>query len=123
MIDSSLFQRLGGAPAIDAAVDIFYQKVLRDDRVSRFFQGVDMKQQRGKQKAFLALAFGAPVKYTGKDLRQAHAQLIGQGLGDVHFDAVAEHLAQTLVELRISPDLIGDVLALVGTTRNDVLNR
>lgn len=57
---SSLYEQLGGQPAVDAAVDIFYRKVLSDDRISHFFEGVDMDRQIGKQKAFLTMAFGGP---------------------------------------------------------------
>ena len=32
----SLYERIGGAPAVKAAVDIFYGKVLKDDRIARF---------------------------------------------------------------------------------------
>lgn len=39
---STLYERLGGATALDAAVDIFYRKVLSDDRINRFFENVDM---------------------------------------------------------------------------------
>ena len=51
----SLFDQLGGEPAVEAAVDIFYRKVLSDDRISRFFEDVDMDRQRAKQKAFLTM--------------------------------------------------------------------
>ena len=49
---TSLYEQLGGAPAVDAAVDVFYRKVLSDDRVSRFFDDVDMDRQIAKQKSF-----------------------------------------------------------------------
>src|SRR5215471_17762639 len=55
---STLFERLGGAPAVDAAVDIFYRKVLTDDRISHFFEDVDMDRQAAKQKAFLTMVMG-----------------------------------------------------------------
>lgn len=45
----SLYDQLGGQAAINAAVDIFYRKVLTDDRISRFFDGVDMDRQIAKQ--------------------------------------------------------------------------
>jgi len=48
----SVYEKLGGDAAMDAAVDIFYRNVLADDRVSHFFDAVDMQAQRGKQKAF-----------------------------------------------------------------------
>lgn len=33
----SLYERIGGAAAVDAAVDVFYRKVLNDYRINRFF--------------------------------------------------------------------------------------
>lgn len=33
---ASLYERIGGEAAVDAAVDIFYRKVLSDDRVNGF---------------------------------------------------------------------------------------
>ena len=75
---------------MDAAVDVFYRKVLTDDRVSHFFDDVDMDRQIAKQKAFLTMVFGGPVAYTGKDMRTGHAHLIERGLNDSHVDAVIE---------------------------------
>ncbi len=119
----SLFEQLGGEPAIDAAVDIFYRKVLADDSISHFFDDTDMEDQRAKQKSFLTMVFGGPNTYTGKDLREAHAPLIEQGLDDSHFDAVAVHLQATLEELNVPADLVGQVMEIAGSTRDDVLNR
>jgi len=121
--DDSLYDRLGGDAAVDAAVDIFYRKVLADDTISHFFDGIDMDEQRGKQKAFLAMVFGGPEQYSGRDLRTAHAPLVEKGLDDSHFDAVAGHLDATLRELNVPDELIDEVMALAGGTRDDVLNR
>jgi hemoglobin len=120
---SSLFEQLGGAAAVDAAVDIFYRKVLTDDRVSRFFDDVDMDRQRGKQKAFLTMAFGGPHNYTGKDMRTGHAHLVARGLNDSHVDAIIELLGGTLKELGVGDPLIEQVAAIAESTRNDVLGR
>jgi hemoglobin len=119
----TLFEQLGGQPAVEAAVDIFYRKVLSDDRVSRFFEDVDMDRQRAKQKAFLTMAFGGPHNYTGTDMRTGHARLVAMGLNDSHFDAVIELLGGTLSELGVKDDLIGQVAAIAETTRKDVLGR
>lgn len=120
---SSLYEQLGGQPAVEAAVDIFYRKVLSDDRISDFFEGVDMDKQIGKQKAFLTMAFGGPHNYSGHDMRSAHAHLVKRGLNDGHFDAVAENLSSTLQELGVAQELIDQVMAIAGSTRNDVLGR
>ena len=103
--------------------DIFYRKVLADDRISSFFDGVDMEKQAAKQKAFLTMAFGGPNNYTGEDMRRGHAHLVERGLNDSHFDAVVENLGGTLAELGVSDDLIGEVAAIAETTRNDVLGK
>jgi len=121
--ETTLYQRLGGKDAIDAAVDIFYGKVLSDDRIKHFFDSIDMDKQRGKQKAFLAFAFGGPVKYTGKDMRDGHAHLLEKGLNDSHFDAVGENLAATLKELNVPQEMSDEVLAIAESTRDDVLGR
>lgn len=119
----SLFEQLGGEAAVDAAVDVFYRKVLADYRINRFFNNVDMDKQAAKQKAFLTMAFGGPNHYTGKDLRDGHAKLVKMGLNDSHFDAVLENLAATLIELGVAQELVDQVNALAETTRNDVLGK
>ena len=118
-----LFEQLGGAAAVNAAVDIFYRKVLADDRVSRFFEGVDMDKQAAKQKAFLTMAFGGPHNYSGKDMRTGHAHLVQMGMNDSHVDAIIELLGGTLKELGVADGLISQVAAIAESTRNDVLGR
>ena len=120
---TTLYEQLGGEPAVDAAVDIFYRKVLADGRISRFFEAVDMQAQAAKQKAFLTMVFGGPNRYTGRDMRMAHARLVTQGLDDSHFDAVVENLGATLRELGVGDAQIGQVAAIAESVRNDVLGR
>ena len=120
---NNLYDKIGGDAAVDAAVDIFYRKVLADDRISSFFEGVDMEKQAAKQKAFLTMAFGGPHNYTGKDMREGHAHLVAKGLNDSHFDAVMENLGATLQELNVPDELIQEAAAIAESTRNDVLGR
>ena len=120
---TTLYEQLGGEAAVNAAVDIFYRKVLTDHRINRFFDGVNMAQQAAKQKAFLTMAFGGPHNYTGEDMRKGHAHLVKLGLDDSHFDAVIENLGATLVELNVPQELIAQVAAIGESTRNDVLGR
>ncbi len=118
-----LYDEIGGEAAMNAAVDIFYRKVLKDARISHFFDGVDMDKQSAKQKAFLTMACGGPNKYTGLDMRLGHAHLVARGLNDSHFDAVVENLGNTLKELKVPDHLIAQVAAIAESTRNDVLGR
>jgi len=121
--DNSLYDQLGGEAAVNAAVDVFYRRVLADSYVIRFFEGVDMEKQAAKQKAFLTMAFGGPHSYSGKDMREGHRHLIKMGLDDTHFEHILMHLRATLSELGVANDLIQQVIAIADSTRDDVLDR
>lgn len=121
---SALFERIGGDAAVDAAVERFYEIVLADERIAHFFAGVDMKRQAMHQKLFLKYAFGGMPNYTGQSMRKAHKHLVEEmGLTDVHFDAVLEDLGLSLRGLGVDEGMIGEVIAIAETTRNDVLDR
>ena len=120
--DVSLYDLLGGDHhELLAATTAFYKKVLADELLSPYFSSVDIERQAGMLAEFLAMAFGGPHAYTGRDLRTAHQHL--PGLTDAHFDRVLEHLAETLREAGVSE---GDVItagAVAETVRDQVLNR
>ena len=121
---ANLFKRIGGEAAVDAAVDIFYQKVLADERIKHFFVGIDIEKQRGHQKRFLTYAFGGSPSYDGRGMREAHARLVNEkGLNDSHFDAVLEDLDSTLAELGVAQDLREDVALVAESVRDVVLDR
>ena len=121
--ERSLFEKIGGKAAVEAAVDIFYEKVLVDVRIKDFFEGVDMPGQRNKQKAFLTFAFGGAPNYSGENMCAAHKHLVEKGLDETHFDAVIENLGATLKELSVPDDLINEAVQIALSTKWDVLNR
>lgn len=122
--NKSLFERLGGKDAVNAAVDIFYDKIMADDRINYFFEGIDMPKQRAHQKAFLTYALGGAPNYEGRSLREGHKKLVEEkGLAEYHFDAVAENLQATLEQLNVPAPLVKEVMGVVGCTRHDVLNQ
>jgi truncated hemoglobin YjbI len=118
-----LYDRLGGDKAMNAAVDVFQRRILDDPLMAKFFDDVDRVAARLKQKSFLAMAFGGPYPYSSSDLRRAHARLVDLGLTDLHFDRVAAILRATLEELALGPIEVDEVMAVVETTRDDILNR
>lgn len=116
---TTIFEKIGGEAAVNAAVDVFYRKVLMDDRISEFFDTVDMESQHLKQKAFLTMAFGGPNNYTGADMRKAHAHM---KLTEDHFNAVAENLVASLEELEVPKEYIDEIIGVCLTVKDDVLN-
>lgn len=122
-MSATLYERIGGEAAVNAAVEVFYRKVLNDHRINRFFNNTDMDKQIAKQKAFFTMAFGGPNNYSGQDMRNAHAHLVKTGLNEDHFNVVMELLGATLVELKVPADLIAEAAAIAESTRNDVLGK
>jgi len=119
-MSGSLYQRIGGDAAVDAAVESFYRKVLSDDSIAHFFESTDMDSQIAKQKAFLTMVFGGPNSYTGKDMREAHKHM---PLDEAHFDAVVGHLAATLQELGVADSEIQEIAGIATSVKGDVLNQ
>ena len=117
---NSIYARLGGQAAIDAAVDLFYVKVLADKSVNHHFEGINMAKQKARQKQFLTKAFGGPDNYKGRDLRRAHRHL---DLKESDFNAIAGHLQATLKELKISDALIAEVMVVAASTKDAILNK
>ncbi|MEB3212690.1 MAG: group 1 truncated hemoglobin [Leptolyngbyaceae bacterium] len=123
---NTLFEALGGKESVKLVVDKFYQRVLDDNRIKHFFDGVDMVKQKAHQTAFLTYAFGGTNRYSGTHMSAAHKHLVEKmGLNDEHFDAILENLVATLKELNLAQDLIDQVMAIAGDRghRNAILNR
>lgn len=116
----TLYEQLGGRETINQVIDRFYERILADPRINHFFKAAEMEKLRGRFKIFFAFAFGAPVNYSGRDLRSTHSHL---KLDNTHFDALLEHLVASFKQFNIADDLILKVTAILESTRNDVLNR
>jgi hemoglobin len=120
--DVSLYDLLSDdRRAMHSVASALYKKLLADDLLAPYFRGVDIDRQASMLTEFLAMAFGGPHAYSGRDLRTAHAQL--PGLTDMHFDLVVSYLADTLREFGVADGDIATVGAIAETVRDDVLNR
>ncbi len=121
MLDT-LYERIGGTAKINAGVEIFYRKVLADDRLRPLFDGVDMKHLQARQSMFLSMMLGGKTVYAGKKLRTAHAGARTLGMDDSHFDALLLHFREALREVDVTDSAAAEIMTLLEGTRNDVLN-
>jgi hemoglobin len=119
MTESTLYQRVGGEAAINAAVDRFYERILADASINHFFRGISMGRLKAHQFAFLSLAVGGPKQYSGVSMSAAHAKL---AIEQSHFDSVAVHLVETLRELGVSEEVIHEVAEAVTPLANQIVN-
>jgi len=115
----SLFEELGGKPAIEAVVTEFYNRVLADNELKGFFDNTDMDKQRRHQTQFISMALGGPNHYTGRSMKAAHDSM---QINENHFNLVAGHLVETLKSFNISQADIDQVVAKVGPLKDDIVN-
>jgi hemoglobin len=115
----SIYERLGGEPAIAAAVEQLYERLLTDDLLKGFFTKANLKWLRTRQTQFLSQALGGPAAYRGQGMRDAHAHL---KIAQRHFDAVARHLVDALAALQVPQTLIGEVVAVAAPLASEIVN-
>lgn len=102
----SIYDEIGGAEAVTAAVDGFYERVLADPELAPYFEGIEMGRLKGHQRMFIAVAIGGPEEYVGRSMGEAHARL---GIAPAHFDLVVGHLVDTLASLGVPDETIGRI--------------
>lgn len=119
----ALYDDIGGASAVRAALNAFYPRVLADARLSPFFLGVDIERLKTSQEAFFAMALGGPNAYTGRTLQDAHARTRQRGATDDVFDHFLAVFEGVLADLRIPPRKIDECLAVIESARGQILNR
>jgi len=133
-----LYSRLGGDKGLAMIVDDFVNRSMADPRVNwtrknvkrasfGFHKGesIERKLSDGdvvKMKThilqFLAVATGGPTIYTGRDMKEAHK---GLQISNAEFDASVGDLKATLDKLAVPTDDQKELLALVESTRPQVV--
>ena len=116
----SIYEAIGGEPALVAVVDDFYVRVLADPALSGFFAGVNMAKLKGRQVEFFAAALGGPDFYQGADLREAHA---GRGISQADFDRVASHLTTALAGAGVPAVTIAQIAGAITPLADDIVSR
>ena len=111
-----LYERLGGAAAINAVVEGMYVKIFSDPDLTDFFRKTDKDRQKAMQVKFLTMATGGPSEYSGKSMAEAHK---GRGIQSKDFDSVCGHVVSTMKELGVSEALINETAGLLLPLRAD----
>ena len=87
--EKSLYDRLGGQPAIEAVVKDFAGNVLADSRINKKFAKSDANRLVKNLTDFVCRATGGPCKYTGQSMKAAHKKM---AVTTGEFNALAEDL-------------------------------
>jgi hemoglobin len=116
---SSIYEQIGGAPAIETVVEDFYARVLADNELAGFFTGTNMSRLKGKQAEFFAAALGGPEPYSGASMRQVHQ---GRGITMHHFNLVAGHLRESLSAAEVPGEIIEQIIAAIAPLADDIVS-
>lgn len=107
----SLYDRLGGLPAITAVVDEFVTRTTTDPRIKDRFFNTDATNLKKLLTEFVCMATGGPCKYTGRDMESSHA---GMDLVDDEFNALVEDLVGALDKFKVPAKEKGELLGALG---------
>jgi hemoglobin len=113
-----VFEQIGGKPAVSAAVDGLYARLLADPVIAPYFHDTDMERQKRHMRAFMAVALGGADLYAGRDMASAHARL---RVTDDAFDRVVGHLVDTLASLGVPADIIEAIGAKLAPLRAQIV--
>lgn len=117
---STLYDKLGGQPALEQIVDELHKRIATDSLLNPIFAGTDMVKQRNHLVAFLSQIFEGPKQYTGRPMDKTHA---GMNLQQPHFDAIAKHLSEAMAVRGESPEDTKAALERVSNMKGAILNK
>ena len=120
MADKSLYDRLGGKPAITAVVDDFVGRVAGDNRINGFFAQANVPRLKAQLVDQICEASGGPCKYTGRDMKTAHR---GMGVNSAAFDALVGDLVATLDKFNVGEREKKELLAALGPMKSDIVEK
>lgn len=121
----TLYQRLGERKAIVAVVDDFVNNCATDKRINAFFaatakDAARLAKFKGNLVDQICEASGGPCKYTGKDMKTAHA---GMGISAADFDALVEDLVKTLNKFKIADADQKALLGVLGPMKAQIVEK
>ena len=117
-----LYELIGGRSTIKTATELFYRRLLEDDKLRPFFARVDMAHLRSRQIMFISMLLGGRV-HTGKDIHDAHGWSRDHGLNDAHFDLFLKHFRTALEQAGVKPENAEKVMQRLESKRSTVLDK
>jgi hemoglobin len=122
----TLWERLGGESGVRAMVKDIMKAEAADPKVN-FTRGGKLKPTpEGRAKLeqklveFLSAGTGGPIKYTGKDMKTAHA---GMGITNAEYDALAAIMVKVMKDHKVAAADLAEVAKIVESLRKDVVEK
>lgn len=117
---ASLYERLGGLPAIESVMAGLTQNIAKDERINGFFIGADLKRVEYQLSQQVCAATGGPCTYTGGSMLKVHT---GMNITEVQFNALVEDLVKSLNTHGVRQREQNELLQALGSMKEDIVNR
>lgn len=116
--EPSLYERLGGKPAIQAVVDDFIANVAADNRINARFANANIPRLKENLVNQVCAGTGGPCAYAGRDMKSAHA---GMNITEAEFGALVEDLVKTLDKFKVPTAEKNELLGILGPMKKDIV--
>lgn len=119
----SLYKRLGGYDALAAVSDDFLGRLMKDEKLGKFFNGVSLDSQKRIRQLVvdqLCAATGGPCIYIGRNMRTVHE---GLGITNSDWDIAVKHLIATLDKFKVGKAEKDDLIKALAGLRKDIVDK
>ena len=125
----SLWDRLGGEPAVRAVVHDFVGRGAADTKVNFTRKGHpnewkptsdDLKTLEQRLVEFISQNTGGPLRYSGRDMVTVHR---GMEITDAEFNALAGDLSASLDKFKVPKREKDELIAVVASTRSSIVGK
>jgi hemoglobin len=120
MHNGSLYNRLGGKPAIRLVVEDFVQNVAADHRINGFFGTTNIPRLKRLLVEQICEASGGPCRYGGRSMRAAHR---GLGIRNADFNALVQDLGRSLNKYGVPAREQRELTAILLPLKRDIVTR
>ncbi len=118
----TLYEKLGGKPAIDAVVEDLTNRMIRDGMFKRYCNLTEeqLKARRALVAAFICKATGGPCEYKGRDMKQAHQHL---GITEREWNRFVELAKQSLNKFNVPADVQREFLNAIAGLKDQIVSK
>ena len=117
---NSLYARLGQRAGIEAVMTDFVGRAAKDRRIAKRFAKTDAKALIAKLTDQLCEASGGPCKYTGKDMKTAHA---GMKITEREWNIGGQHILAAMRAKKVGRKEQQEVMAALGPMKKDIVGQ
>ncbi|KAA3637085.1 MAG: group 1 truncated hemoglobin [Calditrichaeota bacterium] len=122
----SLYDRLGGLPAISVVVSDFLD-VMEPDSILNMNPAIEKSRYAVPKEylkyqvtAMVCQATGGPCQYTGRNMAESHAHL---NITEAEWDRMVELVTSVFAKHNVPEAEVNELMAIVGTLKKDIVTK